>query len=385
MLYETPHLRIDLHDGIATMWLAFPGSPVNALTSTRLNELGKALTLVEGEPSVEILVIRSGLPGGFCGGFELKSFAEIMDEEEVQTRFARTGQELMGRLAKSELVTVAFLEGPCLGPGMELALSCDYRLAVAGPDSWLGFSTDLPTCWNPKSERYRELGMITAREAYRLGMIDDAFCERRGKIDLRTWLDRLQAHPKKPRPWFWQTWWTQPLGEALAMQRMNFREAMRTPEVIQRMRDEPIRQQPFTELPKTMGVIGPDKRSACLAVEAAMRGVTVVAIDTDEGTFAPFFAEALRRGRLTPLEAETARKRLCIIDNPEEMRTAQWILILGSEARLPFLRHHFSPGILITESLEVPCSTTVAGWLQRLGECGVPISESCGLKHRVAA
>ena len=41
--------------------------------------------------------------------------------------------------------------------------------------------------------------MLTAREAQRIGLFDDAFCARRAKIELRTFLDRLQRRPRKRR------------------------------------------------------------------------------------------------------------------------------------------------------------------------------------------
>jgi enoyl-CoA hydratase len=314
MLYESPHVRVEAADGVATLWLEFPGSPVNALTPARLAELDRALSAVQPDPHVEILVLRSGRPAGFCGGHDQGGLAALTTED-ARAAFAAAGQRVLNLLASAEVPTVAFVEGPCLGPGLELALACDYRLAVTGPDSWVGFpdtARGLPPCWGGAARLSRLLGrraagllagsILTAREAARAGLFDDAFCARRAKVELRTFLDRLRSRPRK-RVAGWLTWGRPGLAESLAAERAAFREALGSP--------RPLPSEP-------VGSDDPITR----AVEAALRGTAVAVAAGSDAAVSHALAEAVRRGRVTPLEADQARGRIRFVSTTDGTKPA---------------------------------------------------------------
>lgn len=327
MLYESPYVRVDAADGIATLWLAFPGTPVNALTPARLTDLDRGLSVVRADPHIEILVLRSGLPAGFCGGHDPETLAALVDDDAAQTAFALAGQRVLTRIVDADIVTVAFLEGPCLGPGLELAQACDYRIAVAGPESRIGFvDTGMPPCWGGWAKTHRRLphafvtgATLTAREAHRAGLVDDSFCERRAKIELRTFLDGLQRHLRKPR----SGWFRDRIGasrsEALAAERVRFRSAFRDPSVISNLtlacdQIRQLRSLPAVSLPEVIGFAGCDDVAVRLAVAAALRGGRVIVAGGEtsscETAVGRVLAEAARRGWATPLEADTARTRI---------------------------------------------------------------------------
>lgn len=203
MLFESAHLRITAEYGVVTLWLAFPGAPVNALDFARLTELDLAVRAVEGNPFITALVVRSAKPAGFCAGLH-PSVAHIED----RAAFARYGQRVFARLAALPFATVAFVEGACLGAGFELALACDYRLCLASPDAPLGFSQGF-ACFGGSQRVRSKLGRagdawiasrrtLSAREARDMGLVDRAFCARRAQIELRTFLDELERTPRVP-------------------------------------------------------------------------------------------------------------------------------------------------------------------------------------------
>jgi enoyl-CoA hydratase/carnithine racemase len=317
MLYESPHVRVEAADGVATLWLEFPGSPVNALTPARLADMARGLSAATATPHVEVLVVRSGRPAGFCGGHDPGRLAELTTED-TRTAFAAVGQRVLARLAAAETVTVAFVEGPCLGPGLELTLACDYRLAVAGPDSWVGFpdaGRGSPPCWGGATRLRRLLGrradpilagdILTAREARGIGLFDDAFSTRRGKIELRTFLDRLQRRPRKRKESGLR--WDRPSAAAgLAAERVAFRKALRFPTPLASDRVEHI---------------GTDDEVG-RAVELAIRGAAVTVAAGNVSGVSRALAEAVRRGRVTPLEAEQARGRITVEAATDDGQTA---------------------------------------------------------------
>jgi enoyl-CoA hydratase/carnithine racemase len=357
MLYESPHVRVEANDGIATLWLEFPGAPVNALTPPRLAALDRALSAVLAQPHVEILVIRSGRPAGFCGGHDPAYLAELTSQEE-QTRFALAGQRVLGRLAETELVTLAFVEGPCRGPGLELALACDYRVAVAGPDSAFDFpdaAIGLPPCWGGTTwvKRLRKAAgllagqTLTAREAARAGVVDAACSARRGKIELRTFLDRLQFHPRKRR--------RAPLAQDFAAERITFRAALDSPRVRRALAAAAAESHSlcnsgnsFTPLPALVGLIGSNAATANLAVELALRGTSVLIAASD---ITLSLDEAVRRGRATPLEGEQARARIRVDADCDSLAAAGWVIAVDpAVSALEFVERHLRPHAVLTVS-----------------------------------
>ena len=362
MLYESDTLRVTADDGIATLWLEFPDWPVNALNLSRLHEIDRAIRTVRQHSSLEILVFRSGKPAGFCAGHHPET-PDYLQSTAGRSLFATTGQRILNIVAELDLVTLAFIEGPCRGPGLELALVCDYRIAVAGPDSWFGFDGNIPPCWGGLA-RLRAHGWnrqeITAREAVRCCWIDDAFCTRRAKIELRQWLDRLQANLRKRRP-RWNPF-AKSLPEKLAAERTAFQSATIRPTT-------PIT--PGEALPESVGIFGTDDRNAVIAVELAIRSKSCVFMTTGDSGMSLVqsvlnraFNEALRRGRITPLESQQARERIVIDETTTRFSQAKWIIADTVES-LRFLRAQLSPWAIVTTWDTAPTPNALA-WLQRL-------------------
>ncbi len=203
MLFESPHVRVTAEFGVGTLWLGFPGEPANALDWPRLAELNAAFAAIEPNLFLHSLVIRSAKPAGFCAGLH-PEVAEVTD----RAYFAAFGQRVCARLAALPFVTIAYIEGPCLGVGLELALACDHRLCVATPRTHLGFPNRV-TCFGGSIRLRKQMGRrsqqliesgrtLSGREARDLRLVDRAFCTRRAKIELRTFLDEREQSPRAP-------------------------------------------------------------------------------------------------------------------------------------------------------------------------------------------
>ena len=82
------------------------------------------------------LVIRSAKPGGFIAGADIGEFRGVTDAAQVEALLTR-GHAVLDRLDRLPLPTVAVIHGYCLGGGLEVALACDYRIAIE--DASLGF------------------------------------------------------------------------------------------------------------------------------------------------------------------------------------------------------------------------------------------------------
>jgi enoyl-CoA hydratase/carnithine racemase len=345
MLFESAHVRVALEHGTATVWLSFPDEPVNALDLARLRELDAALGVIDGNPFVWIVVVRSAKPAGFCAGVHPAALASLTTDAD-RAAFARYGQRALGRLAGLDAVTVAFIDGPCLGAGLELALACDHRLCVSRPDTHLGFpdaADGIPPGFGGTARLRDRIGQwranqlltsgrtLSGREARALGLVDDAFCERRAKIELRTFLDRLERSDRLPRR-------QEVVG--LADERRRFARTLGTPTAqaaIARRLDE-LRPHPsVTEavnpvppFPDVIGVIGDDEDASRIAAEVALRGGRVIVRGSGSGVFRGI-AVALARGFVTPLEAEQARGRVEVSESLDGFGRAGLVLAAEDE------------------------------------------------------
>ena len=82
------------------------------------------------------LVIRSAKRCGFIAGADIAQFRGVTDAAQIEASLTR-GHAVLDRLDRLPLPTVAVIHGYCLGGGLEVALACDYRIAI--DDASFGF------------------------------------------------------------------------------------------------------------------------------------------------------------------------------------------------------------------------------------------------------
>lgn len=123
-------------EGIAWLRIDKADSSVNVLSGPVLEELAAAIEPYENDPPRGV-VVHSGKHNGFVMGADIKEFTEIETPEEAY-RLIRLGQQVLDRLESLRCPTVAVIDGFALGGGLELALACDYRVALQNPKPVLG-------------------------------------------------------------------------------------------------------------------------------------------------------------------------------------------------------------------------------------------------------
>jgi 3-hydroxyacyl-CoA dehydrogenase/enoyl-CoA hydratase/3-hydroxybutyryl-CoA epimerase len=111
------------------------GASANTLSQDVLAELDDALAKIEGE-TAKGLVLRSAKPAGFIAGADVNELRDHKNAADIEAQLTRA-HEVADRLDRLKLPTVAVIHGYCLGGGLEIALACDYRIAIE--DASLGF------------------------------------------------------------------------------------------------------------------------------------------------------------------------------------------------------------------------------------------------------
>lgn len=129
-------LKRDAED-IAWLVLDREGEKVNSLSREVLLELDAVLAKLEADLP-RGLVIYSAKKSGFIAGADIREFDHQTDATEAKAGI-EMAHKLFDRLEALPCYTVASIHGFCLGGGLELALACDYRVALDSESTRIGF------------------------------------------------------------------------------------------------------------------------------------------------------------------------------------------------------------------------------------------------------
>ena len=94
-------------------------------------QLTDCLDTVRSDKSVRVLVLNSSTRGSFCSGADLAE-RRTMTKGQV-SKFLTDLRDALGKLESLPMPTIAAIDGPALGGGLELALACDLRVAGMAP------------------------------------------------------------------------------------------------------------------------------------------------------------------------------------------------------------------------------------------------------------
>lgn len=125
-------------DGIAELVFDLPGEKVNKFSPPVVKELEEKIDELGANPSIKLLKIVSGKPDVFIAGADLHSFEPTFENPALAEEIIRNGHRVFEKIENLPFPTVAVINGACLGGGLELALSCTYRLVTDHPKTLLG-------------------------------------------------------------------------------------------------------------------------------------------------------------------------------------------------------------------------------------------------------
>ena len=195
MSMEKRSVVLDKSEGVGLITLNRP-EKLNAISFEMLDVLFEHIQDVAADEAVRVVLI-TGEGRYFSAGADLE-IVGTLTRKTFRRRQRRYWNRVFGEVADSRKLTIAALNGPALGGGLELALCCDLRYSVDDatfsfpqisfgivPDS--GGTVRLPLLIGPA--RAKEIILsgeaITARRAEELGLVNGTFPRQTFQDDVR--------------------------------------------------------------------------------------------------------------------------------------------------------------------------------------------------------
>jgi enoyl-CoA hydratase/carnithine racemase len=160
---HTPSVLVEERGALAVIRINRPEQR-NSLSVATLSELSRTFSTLAAREDLSA-VIFTGTRDAFASGADIRELQTLTPASALA--FAVRGQELFGRIAGARQLTVAAVNGYCMGGGLDLALAC--RIRVAAPDAVFahpGARLGIITGWGGTQRLPRLVGRARAFEMF---------------------------------------------------------------------------------------------------------------------------------------------------------------------------------------------------------------------------
>lgn len=210
---EWKHLIVTQTDGVVTVTLNRPDAR-NALNGRLMRELTDVARHFRTATDVRAVILTGG-PNFFSAGADLTSVGASKDGPKPTLLELReavlAGPDMCKAWEEIEPVTIAAIEGYCVGGACALVLCCDFRIMGEGammrlPEVPLGINMSwrtlprLATIAGPsRAKRFTMFGEPTdAARCLEWGMVDEVVAKGGAEAEARVWAEKIAALPPLP-------------------------------------------------------------------------------------------------------------------------------------------------------------------------------------------
>jgi enoyl-CoA hydratase/carnithine racemase len=152
------NIKYELNGHIATITIDHP--PANTWNLATLNEFEDAIGVVETDSNVRVLILTGAGEKCFSAGFDVSDAANA----PIISPKARALWRRIDRFSKP---VIAAINGHALGGGLELAVSCHFRIMANVPKAMIGLTElnlGIIPGWGGSQRLSRIVGRSTALE-----------------------------------------------------------------------------------------------------------------------------------------------------------------------------------------------------------------------------
>jgi len=188
---EFKYIIYEKSEGIATITLNRPEA-LNAFSKEVVEEILRALEDVKSDEDIRVIVLTGAGEKAFSAGADIKAMAGMTALKARE--LSLMGEKLCVTLENMQKPVIAAINGYALGGGLEVAMSCDLRLA--SENARMGqteINIGLIPGWGGTQRLTRLVGMTKAKELVFTGkMIDGKTAEQLGIVNMVVPADKFR-------------------------------------------------------------------------------------------------------------------------------------------------------------------------------------------------
>lgn len=170
------YIAVEHEDGIYLCTFNRPDR-LNAFHEPMREEMRQFMKAVREDPAARAIIL-TGKGRGFCAGEDVNEMPDRSSDDYTTRDFralARNIHNFIDDLEDIELPVIAAINGVCAGGGLEIALSCDFRVVAEGaklglPEMRVGLVPGSGGC----SRLVKAVGFLRAKEIVLRGKMFDA-------------------------------------------------------------------------------------------------------------------------------------------------------------------------------------------------------------------
>jgi enoyl-CoA hydratase/carnithine racemase len=122
------HLRVDRRSP-SYCRVTFDHPPINTITATTVVELAELVGLIEDDPDLNVVVFDSANPDFYLAHYDIEHDPGRTAALGVGPTGMHAWLDLLVRLSRAPVVSIASIRGRARGAGSEFVLACDLRFA----------------------------------------------------------------------------------------------------------------------------------------------------------------------------------------------------------------------------------------------------------------
>jgi enoyl-CoA hydratase/carnithine racemase len=179
-------------------------SRLNSMSSATMDEFVAKLTQLAMNADLRALILTGAGDKAFIGGADIREMSALADAEDAR-RFITRLHKCCNSIRAFPVPTIARINGITLGAGLEIAASCDVRIAAESaifgmPEVRLGIPSVIEAALLPTLVgwgRARQIVLFgenfSAQDAFSWGLVQELVSS--GELDkvVGQWLDQLLA------------------------------------------------------------------------------------------------------------------------------------------------------------------------------------------------
>jgi enoyl-CoA hydratase len=195
---QTSHVVVEERGALAVIRINRPEQK-NSLNAATLSALDEAFSSLTARDSVNAIIF-TGTLDVFASGADIRELQTLTPDSARE--FAERGQAFFQKISNARQLTIAAVNGYCMGGGLDLALACRVRVAsttaiFAHPGARLGVITGwggtqrLPALVGAPLafEMFTTAKRVSAEEAFKIGLVS------RVQADALACALELASHP----------------------------------------------------------------------------------------------------------------------------------------------------------------------------------------------